>query len=165
MPRPKGSKNKPKTTVALNMTTTPITSVKINPIIKLEVSKETTKEKFIDFDKMIGLECSLYYNNHSNQFQLGDVTFEVIEDEQDGYRSCLKEVKIIDENSRRDPGNFLGTVKITKNSSSSNEIWLLEDIIKNHVWYEFGTANFDDYYPSFVFNYEPILGVIKQILD
>lgn len=111
--------------------------------------------KLIDFDKLCGLEASLYYNNEYNTFQLGDIKFEVIEDENDGYRSSMKEVRVVDENSPRIPGNFLAVVNITKISEGSFDGYGLEDKNENHMWLRFGTDDYDDYYPIFVFDFFP----------
>ncbi len=132
MSRPKGSKNKVK-------------EPKIIPQIQT-----------VNFDQLVGLDSSLYYNNHSNQFQLGDVLFEVIEDENDGYRSSMDEVRIVDMNAKRIPGDFLGIVEIRSCSGGDNfSGYELVDKSDNHQWLQFGTDNADDYYPTFRFLFTP----------
>jgi len=125
------------------------------------------KIQTIDFDKLVGLEASLYYNkDHStNRFQLGSVIFEVIEDEDDGYRSSMQEVQIIDQNADRNPGDFLGIIQIRKNqfdSGNTQETWSLVDPMDNHCWLSFGTDNTDDYYPCFIFYYKAKPSIEEQ---
>jgi hypothetical protein len=116
----------------------------------------------VNFDQLVGLEAALYYNNHSNQFQLGDVLFEVIEDEEDGYRSSMREVAVINTNAERKPGDFLGFVKIQSENEGNFDGYHLIDTDNSHIWLQFGTDNNDDYYPTFVFNFQPKLPKIIQ---
>ena len=109
----------------------------------------------VEFHRLIGLKASLYYINHMNQFQLGDVIFEVLEDEDDGYRSYMKEVKIIDVNAKRKPGDFLDEIIIEVSKKSDFDGFCLKSTTSDHCWLTFGTDNSDDYYPSFTFYFQP----------
>lgn len=109
----------------------------------------------INFDQLSGLKASLYYNNHLNQFQLGSVVFEVLEDECDGYRSCLGEVKVLNANAERRPGDFLGGVIVEKVYENDFDGYHIVDDTDGHIWLTFGTDNVDDYYPSFRFYFTP----------
>lgn len=108
----------------------------------------------IDFTKLVGREGRLYYNNQLNCFQLGTILFEALEDEQDGYRSCLKDVVITIgvENKDRD---YLSNVIIKSINTGYYEGYELVDINDNHVWLDFGTNHNDDYYPIFTFSFHP----------
>jgi len=101
----------------------------------------------INFDNLIGEKGSLYYCNQANRFQLGRLLFEVVEDEKDGYRSSMKEVKIVDDNPPTQ--NILDSV-IIKNSEAIEEGY---DIVSEDgfVWLTFGTDRSDSYYPTFIF--------------
>jgi hypothetical protein len=117
----------------------------------------------IDFDKLEGLNASLYYYNEMNKFQLGSVVFEVLEDEQDGYRSTMGLVKVVDTNAQRVPGNYMGGVKIVKHSLSDFDGYNIVDENDGHVWLTFGTTDIDDYYPCFTFNFYPKPNLVEQI--
>lgn len=104
----------------------------------------------INFDKLLGEEASLYYCNDSYTFQLGTVKFEVVEDEQDGYRSSLKDVFIVDRSAKRT--ELLANIVI-RNSSEIDEGYDLVDTEDDHVWITFGTDHADDYYPCFIFRF------------
>jgi hypothetical protein len=111
--------------------------------------------KTINFDKLAGLKASLYYNNHQNQFQLGDVLFEVKEDESDGYRSMLGSISILSTKEERKPGEYLAGVTITKLENSDFDGYELIDDVDNHIWLRFGTDCQDQWYPCFVFIFYP----------
>lgn len=111
--------------------------------------------KSIDPDKLLGLKANLYYVNELNRFQLGSVLFEVIEDESDGYRSYYAQLQVIDTERKKNPGDFLAEVEIVKvNREQQFDGYQIQDA-DGHVWIEFGTDNYDDYYPCFVFNTNP----------
>lgn len=109
----------------------------------------------IEFEKLIGCKASLYYNNKSNQFQLGSVIFEVVEDEEDGYRSSMREVLILNQNAPRNPGEYLAGVKIESGDFGDFVGFQIVDEVDNHVWLQFGTDHSDSYYPFFVFSFTP----------
>lgn len=111
----------------------------------------------VNFDKLVGLSGNLYYNNKLNTFQLGDVEFEVMEDEEDGYRSSMREVQIINKSAPRLAGGYLGTVLIIREDENSGNFdgYSLIDTIDHHAWITFGTDHSDIYYPCFVFKFNP----------
>jgi hypothetical protein len=117
---------------------------------------QTSKQQFVDFDTLNGLKGLLYYNNHACQFQLGQVVFQVNEDEQDGYRSCLRDVEILSTDARTRPGDFMAEIVITKSTVPDRDSWEFVDTKTGHIWLEFGTDNVDDYYPSFIFYFYPV---------
>lgn len=89
--------------------------------------------------------------------------YEVIEDENDGYRSSMEELLVVPR-SRWEifPDAPLAMVIVEHSDTpvydytgDGNDIWLIKDIVLRHIWLEFGTRNTNDYYPSFVFNYRP----------
>lgn len=108
----------------------------------------------VNFDQFNGLEAALYYNNKLNQFQLGSVVFEVIEDESDGYRSSMEEVTILQKDAERRPGDFLANVIIEKVFENDFDGYHLIGKEDSHIWLTFGTDNCDDYYPSFRFYFQ-----------
>jgi len=82
--------------------------------------------------------------------QLGSVIFEVIEDEDDGFRSSMEEVRIITREAKKDI--FLAEIVICSESDGTHS---LRDINDDHIWLNFGTDNSDNYYPSFIFSWNP----------
>ncbi len=112
------------------------------------------------FNELVGngREYGLY-GAESNCFKLGRWTFEAIEDESDGYRSMMDEVR-----SRSTRGLCFYRAPVAKvfvqvaDQSAggwySFKGYVLRDK-KGHVWLRFGTDNADDYYPSFIFEYTP----------
>lgn len=103
----------------------------------------------IDFKQLIGksgILCAV--DGHS--FRVGDLTFEAVEDEMDGYRSSLKHLRVVDnirptfrENIHIEEsfGEYIDGIQLV------NEVGLIILTI--------GTRNYDDYYPCFVFRYNP----------
>lgn len=86
------------------------------------------------------------------------LAFEVVEDPDDGYRSALKEVVQVP----LDGLIFFAepVVTLTVRSEGDNEKrpqfdgdHLVDD--DGHIWLRFGTDHYDDYYPSFTFEYDP----------
>lgn len=105
-----------------------------------------------DFKKLVGRAGSLYTCTLLNSFQLGSVIFEVMEDEEDGYRSSMQEVKIV--NDMAPKGELLGQIQVIDMDTTELSGYALKDS-DGHVWLEFGTNHSDDYYPYFVFNWTP----------
>jgi hypothetical protein len=103
----------------------------------------------IDFSKLIGksgILCAV--DGHS--FRVGDLTFEAVEDSMDGYRSSLKHFRVVD-NIRP---TFRENIRFEEAEGEYTDgIQLVNDI--GSVILTVGTSNYDDYYPFFVFEYNP----------
>ena len=98
--------------------------------------------KFEDLVGLSGILCAV----DGFKFRIGNLTFEAIEDENDGYRSCLNEIQVV-ENIRP---VFRENVRITYDGEyfqlfAENDKCVLK----------IGTDHHDDYYPCFVFEWEP----------
>lgn len=103
----------------------------------------------IPIEELVGHKGNLYYCNELNQFQLGTVMFEVMEDEGDGYRSAMERVAVISVDAPLK--QHIAEVQICQ-SGSDDGIYELRDTKDDFVWLEFGTDTISDsYYPSFVF--------------
>ena len=116
------------------------------------------KWNFEDFDN----EEVWFYGVDNNHFKIGCHVFEAIEDESDGYRSylgCIAPVGLPDMLIFRD--SPLAKVRVEKHKVNDTgpwaifEGWRLIDIKDNHIWLTTGTNYADDYYPFFVFDYQP----------
>lgn len=105
----------------------------------------------LKFSRLLGERAPLYYCNELNRFQLGNVLFEVIEDEQDGYRSSCEDVDVVSMEMPTDSGDFLAEITIVERLDNDAHTYHLVDDL-GHDWVVFGTNNYDDYYPYFVFN-------------
>jgi hypothetical protein len=105
----------------------------------------------INFNELVGHEARLYLSLDINTFILGTVKFEVLEDEQDGYRSSMDKVAILDDKVDIRRQQFLAKVKVL----SSDIGFQIVDADDNHLWLEFGTEDTDSYYPLFVFRWTP----------
>lgn len=98
-----------------------------------------------------------FYGVDGNRFKLGANVYEAIEDESDGYRSMLQEIKSVEQQpqdvffERR-----LDTVKMIEDSDGHG--YKVVSVKDGHIWLVMGTDNYDDYYPYFVFNYTPRAG-------
>lgn len=116
-----------------------------------------------------------YYGADSGEqeFKVDDIVFKVLEDPDDGYRSCLGCIDY-GEQSRgiffRKP---LAKVRIksfdlTETNTSpayaysdaspatqTSVGYRLVDVRDGHIWLEFGTDHADDYYPYFIFRHYP----------
>lgn len=87
------------------------------------------------------------------------VAFEVVEDECDGYRSALEEVRSIPLDGRiffPTPIATLAAREAARDAGYFGE-FLGDELVDDggHVWLRFGTDNSDDYYPNFTFMYDP----------
>lgn len=106
-----------------------------------------------------------FFGVDHNCFKLGERVFEAVEDESDGYRSCLGSVEVRAPNGKVFFPNPIDTVYLSRVSEPVDpkgheyvdgfDLYRLTSIDDGHVWLEFGTENVNDYYPGFVFRYHP----------
>jgi hypothetical protein len=112
----------------------------------------------IDFDTFVGKTVDLY-GVDGNCFKIGiegnTLVFEALEDEDDGYRSCMGSVEI------KNPEGLIffdkpvarGTVRENESSIADLEGYSIVDE-DDHEWLVFGTNYMDSYYPCFVFAWQ-----------
>ena len=105
-------------------------------------------------DELLGKRFG-FYGVDNNCFKLGRKVYEAIEDEDDGYRSYLHSIEVVkvDGIFFKKPLAYV-EVKSTGDGDYFEGYWL-EDTKDGHVWLRVGTDNADDYYPYFVFEYQP----------
>jgi hypothetical protein len=89
-------------------------------------------------------------------FILDGKTYTAIEDPDDGYRSCMKEIK---EGTAKIKNTFasvqvLGIMK-PDGDYNKNDILQLYNISNGKIVFEVGTENTDDYYPCWVASFTP----------
>ncbi len=79
------------------------------------------------------------------------------EDEWDGYRSCLGELRLVDREMENvfPAERVIGTMDVSASSCYSDDVLTLVSAGTGKRALRVGTANFDDYYPWFVGEYNP----------
>lgn len=123
---------------------------------KKKVKQVFTAGDTVDFTMLIGSKASLYLPpNDPCRFQLGTIIFEVMEDESDGYRSSMQEVSIVLTGCNTPANKLLAEVMIKQDPAPDCDIYCLTDLKDGHIWLRFGTDHTDNYYPSFVYNWDP----------
>lgn len=106
----------------------------------------------MNFSDLVGKKFH-FFGVDNNQFKLCQNVWEVFENPDDGYRSYMDTVEIVNSNSIffKKP---LATVKVSENLSLEDG-YVLDDVEDGHRWLSFGTDHSDSYYPYFVFSYTP----------
>jgi len=117
------------------------------------------------FLNLVGAEVEYYgADEGDNTFKVDGVVFKVLEDPDDGYRSYLKTIDYTDKNNSIFFRSSLAIVKIeTYDETDDDDFYLrqadrgykLVDVRDGHVWLRFGTHNYEDYYPMFIFRHNP----------
>lgn len=103
------------------------------------------------FYSLVGQEFP-FFGVDNNTFKLGDTVYEAVEDESDGYRSMLEDVKVKDHEGLIFFGQPVATVRLVSDDGEFDG-YRLVDVADGHVWLRFGTDAADDYYPMFTFEY------------
>jgi len=123
------------------------------------------------FQNLTGLELDYYGADAGDHtFKVDDIVFKVLEDPNDGYRSCLGTIDYTDEHNSIFFRTPVARVRIetyegrNREYSQGDQGYQLVDITDGHVWLEFGTDNTDDYYPCFVFRHMPKATPLKASL-
>ena len=91
------------------------------------------------------------------KFILDGITYTVIEDPDDGYRSSMNDAILVDGEVR----NVFEPIEVScrKKADEGSEMFDVLEMVNpsvSRVVVEFGTENIDDYYPSFVAAFYPI---------
>jgi hypothetical protein len=97
------------------------------------------------------------------RFVLNNITYQITEDENDGYRSALEEVKVIADHQVKNTFEpaWVKAVYVsvkTKGDYHYNrdcDIIQFIDVITNKIVLEIGTENTDDYYPTYIDSFNP----------
>lgn len=95
------------------------------------------------------------------KFKLDGVTYMAVEDPDDGYRSCCRDLEIVNEECKISLPNILVECKMRDDFHDSilgteeNDILEFYDVGNNQMFMAVGTGNTNDYYPYFVFEYTP----------
>jgi hypothetical protein len=114
----------------------------------------------IKFENLVG-KTGILCAVDSNKFRIGNVTFEVLEDPDDGYRSSMEEVKVCTDQLRP---TFEEKVTICNYEHSYITGFSLVNENQDAVLI-FGTDHVDNYYPCFVFDWNPQLLTFNIDID
>lgn len=87
------------------------------------------------------------------KFKLDGTTYMAVEDPDDGYRSCCRELEIVDGECRMSLPNIL--VECKMRDKVHDDILEFYDISNNQMFMAVGTGDTTDYYPYFMFEYTP----------
>ena len=117
------------------------------------------------FESLIGGVFEYYGADDAvGEFKIDDIIFRVLEDPEDGYRSMLGAIEYSRDQSRAIFFRAsLGRVRLEQyDFDAADDVYgeacrgyRLVDVDDGHVWLEFGTDNYDDYYPLFIFRHNP----------
>lgn len=95
-----------------------------------------------------------FYGAIAEMFRLGDIVYQAVEDESDGYRSMLEKVAIVTDlreagalSMRKAPISYVKVVAIEEVDGFQG--YELRDALIDFCWGRIGTNRHDDYYPSF----------------
>ncbi|MBI4450162.1 hypothetical protein HY634_03825 [Candidatus Uhrbacteria bacterium] len=112
------------------------------------------------FEETVGKEFN-FYGVDGLKFKLGKSVFEAVEDPDDGYRSLLGSVEVRHLSGClffQRPVARVRVVEVNDERGSNQRDFVgfhLVDVADGHVWLRLGTDDYDDYYPGFVFTYQP----------
>ena len=99
-----------------------------------------------------------FYGVDGERFKIGRHVIRVVEDPEDGYRSCLGYVEIDPTFENDRPIFFKRSVDTVKTYEVDEHDFFgyeLRSVKDGHVWLRFGTDHYEDYYPCFIFEYCP----------
>jgi hypothetical protein len=96
------------------------------------------------------------YHGSVIRFVLDGKSYTACEDDNDGYRSSMKE--LIEGGTVKNvfaPQRVLCSMRTEGEYGSKDETLVMRDMVTGEVVLEVGTDNTDDYYPSFVADFQP----------
>ena len=90
------------------------------------------------------------------KFTIDGITYMALEDPDDGYRSYMNELEIVEEPCKIKLPNILVCCHMKGDGEwAKNDILIFVDIENGKTILEIGTENYDDFYPYCVLNYYP----------
>lgn len=97
-----------------------------------------------------------YQDAQAILFELDGVSYQAIEDPEDGYRSMMREIQPVGilPNNRFAPVEVLAVMRLAE-VRYGNDILDMYDTITGKLVLSVGTDHNDDYYPSFVAEFTP----------
>ena len=120
---------------------------------------------YTHFAALAGMELEYFgSDSSSHEFKIDDIIFKVLEDPADGWRSSLGVIEYGNESNAIFFCQPLATITVetytgervdNQYGDGLNRGYRLVDINDGHIWLEFGTDNYNDYYPMFIFRHFP----------
>ncbi len=120
---------------------------------------ELSKENFVGLRELSGVDFDTNGVGNGIRFILDGKTYQVTEDEDDGYRSSANAIEVSDAVLT----NTFWPVKVFVSAESDDNILKIQDCITGKVIIEVGTGDWDDYYPYFVHSFDPTAMVINEV--
>ena len=125
----------------------------------------------MSFQELVGQVVD-FYGVDGTCFKVGNQVFEAVEDESDGYRSMMEEVYERTDWEQSNLNFFrrpVGRVRVEDVDENLFDGYQLVEVgdgaYGGHIWLRFGTDNTDDYYPSFIFTYEPMQPILEREIE
>ena len=97
-----------------------------------------------------------FYGVDNNCFKIGFHTFEAVENADDGYRSFMECINLKTDNELIFFRHSIANIRIEV-LTENVKIYRFVDADDGHIWLAFGTDLHDEWYPVFVFEYNPKL--------
>ena len=90
-------------------------------------------------------------------FRLDGIAYVAMEDDNDGYRSAMREITVTTEPMKNvfAPLAVVGRHRTKGSYYGTDDVLELIDAKTGQVVLEVGTENVDDYYPGFVYSFHP----------
>lgn len=130
------------------------------------------KYDFCEIVEQLNGQYVNFYGVDGNCFKLGNVVFEAIEDENDGYRSMLDAVEVVEKDCifSGTPLTAVNVLSVEEKSDYNDDYFVPfcgYRFIDNegYTWLKIGTSSYDDYYPMFTFEYTPPKSGISALID
>ena len=111
----------------------------------------TKTEMYSFFVGEHALNAVLYGKNGNGIFSLDGVAYEAVEDPDDGYRSYMEEIKVVEPVEKM----FDVPVMVEYIDTDSKDELIFRDRRNQKVILSLGTDEYDDYYPFYFFDYTP----------
>lgn len=131
--------------------------------------KDLEGEHFLDAVDFSDVQVKTWGDKFENcqvmRFRLDGNVYTVTEDPDDGYRSSMRDISIGDHPMTNTfvMQKVVGIYRTTGKYGDVKDILELIDGVTGRVVVEVGTDNSDDYYPSFVANFDPTAMVINNV--
>jgi len=118
------------------------------------------------FLALVGSEVDYYgADEGDNAFKVDEVVFKALEDPDDGYRSYLGTINYSEDHNSIFFRAPIARVRIEafdcEDGSRDDRGYRFVDVEDGHVWLEFGTKDYNDYYPYFIFRHSPKNGKVN----
>jgi hypothetical protein len=116
------------------------------------------KETFVGIHYLSGVDFDVNGVGNGIRFILDGKAYEIVEDEDDGYRSSAQAVRLTDAVI----SNTFSPVKVFVSTRDDDNIMVIQDGLTGKTIIEVGTEDHWDYYPSFIHSFDPTAMAINQ---